>query len=61
VADLQRLCEVELGHAMALGEAEDLGQRILTMFALLFEVHERHVHRSARRTPLTEARTNGTL
>ncbi len=62
IADLQLSCKDELGRALSASEAEDLGRRMLSTFALLFEVRERNaVHRSKPDVPLTNARTNGTL
>jgi hypothetical protein len=62
VVELQRICETELGQGLTLAEAEEVGRRMLAMFALLFEVHERQaVHRSSPRGLLTNTRTNETL
>jgi hypothetical protein len=61
-ADLQQVCADEFGCALTLPEAEQLGRRMLTMFALLFTVHERtDIHRSGGKAPLTTSRTNGTV
>lgn len=62
VGELQRLCEAELGRKLTLVEAEQLGQRMLTSFGLLFEVHQRTgIHRSPGPASLTKTGTNETL
>lgn len=62
VADLQRRCELELGHKLTLAEAEQLGRRMLVTFELLFDIHQRElVPRSTQVAKLTKTATNETL
>ncbi|MCC7540579.1 MAG: hypothetical protein IT379_30470 [Deltaproteobacteria bacterium] len=62
VADLQHVCEVELGRGLTLAEAEDVGRRMLATFSLLFEIRERTaIHRSSPQVPLTSPTTNETV